>query len=77
MQDHGELLARARSAPAGAGTSPLGSAPRRLLLARLQYARALTGARARELADRALADYFRDADPAIADAYDAVGRAGW
>ena len=55
-----------------AGTYPIGSAPRRLLLARLQYARALSPGPARELADRALADYFRDNDPAIAEAYDAV-----
>jgi hypothetical protein len=63
--------------PVEAGTYPVGSAPRRLLLARLQYARALSPGPARELADRAVVDYFRDADPVIAEAYDAVGRAAW
>ena len=57
----------------GEGLRPVSSGPRRLLLARLQYARALGPGPGRELAGRALVDYFRDADPVIAEAYDAVG----
>lgn len=77
MQDHGGTFTSPGHERPAAGLYPVGSAPRRLLLARLQYARALSGDRARELADRALVDYFRDADPVIAEAYDAVGRGGW
>ena len=77
MQVHGEPFPGAQQEQPAGGLYPVGSAPRRLLLARLQYARALTGERARALADRALVDYFRDADPVVAEAYDAARRGGW